>query len=429
MSETDILYKRYLESTGVSTDTRTVAPGNIFFALKGPAHNANRFAVGALKKGAMLAVVDEEPYATGDDTMLVPDALAALQNLALHHRRQLSIPVLGITGSNGKTTTKELVRDVLSTKYKVLATRGNLNNHIGVPLTVLSITADIELAVVEMGANHVGEIAVLCSIALPTHGLITNIGKAHIGLFGGIEGIIKGKTELYQHLRASDGVVFVNQDQKVLLEKSEGMAQRHLYPHQDAYYHCSLEDTHPALKIRTEEGTLINTGLVGAYNFGNVSSALCIGKYFGIDPNAAAQAVASYIPENNRSQILNQNGVLVVLDAYNANPTSMAAAIESLWNMNDQKKAVILGDMYELGDTTEAEHRAIGKLLAEKRADRILLCGEFMEYAHQECPGSHYFANKSDLAAYLQSTSLRGYTVLVKGSRGMALEDLRPHIH
>ena len=422
MMDIQKLYQKYRGSGSVSTDTRKIAPGSIFFALKGDRFNANEFAADALAKGASLAVVDEPTYAVNENYFLVEDALEALQKLARHHRGQLTIPVIGLTGSNGKTTSKELLNAVLSKKFKTYATKGNLNNHIGVPLTILSIDNSIELAIVEMGANHVGEIALLCSIANPTHGFITNIGKAHIGTFGGFENIIRAKSELYQHLITTNGQVFINSKNEILNNMAKRFTKPLFYPNKGDYYHSKLLASDPFLRIQAENGDAITTQLVGGYNFENAAAALCIGKFFGVEEKLANQAVAEYAPGNMRSQIVKKNTNTIILDAYNANPSSMAAAIENLAAMKASKKVVLLGDMFELEEEAEAEHRAIGKLLKQKSFDRVYLCEKLMQYAKQEFPAALLFEKKEDLIAGLKKNPIRNATILVKASRGIGLE-------
>ncbi len=424
MMDIQKLYTQYRLSGKVSTDTRQIAPGSIFFALKGDKFNANAFAAEALAKGASLAVVDEAQYATDDRFFLVEDVLTALQKLARHHRDQLTIPVIGLTGSNGKTTSKELLNAVLSKKYKTFATKGNLNNHIGVPLTLLAIDDTVELAIVEMGANHLGEIALLCNIANPTHGFITNIGKAHIGTFGGYENIIRAKSELYQHLITTNGQVFINSQNNILLNMAKRFVNPLFYPAQGDYYHAELLGADPFLKLKTEQGEEVTTQLVGAYNFENAAAALCIGKFFGVDAGKAAQALAEYQPGNMRSQIVKKGSNTIILDAYNANPSSMAAALENLSAMDARHKVAIIGDMFELEEEAEAEHRAIGMLLAKKKFDRVYLCGKLMRAAQQEYPSALLFEQKDDLIAALKQNPIHDSTILVKASRGIGLETI-----
>jgi len=417
------LYQKYLETGKVSTDTRQITPGSVFFALKGPSFNGNQFAVEALAKGASLAIVDEAVYATDPRCVRVPDALTALQELARHHRQHLKIPVIGLTGSNGKTTSKELVAAVLSTKFRTFATRGNLNNHIGVPVTVLSLTASHEMAVVEMGANHLGEIEHLCSICQPTHGFITNIGKAHIGTFGGFDNIVRGKSELYHYLLQAGGKVFINSQNPILANMAKRFKDPVLYPASGNYYYSEPLGGEHFLTVRAENGERIQTQLVGAYNFENVAVALTIGKFFGVDARQANAAIAAYVPGNMRSQIVRKGTNTIILDAYNANPTSMEAAIENLARMKELRKVAILGDMYELADEAEQEHALLGTLLKEKKVE-AWLCGPLMAAAQKTFPQGRFFATKADLIRELVSHPIRNAVILVKASRGMALEEV-----
>jgi UDP-N-acetylmuramoyl-tripeptide--D-alanyl-D-alanine ligase len=416
------LYQLYLKSGKVSTDTRQITPGSIFFALKGPIYNANAFAEEALQKGASYAVVDEKEFVKNERTILVEDGLTALQDLARHHRDQLKIPVIGLTGSNGKTTSKELLNATLSKKFKTLATRGNLNNHIGVPLTILSIDSSVEIAIIEMGANHVGEIAMLSSIANPTHGFITNIGKAHIGTFGGFENIIRGKSELYQHLINANGTVFINSQNPILFNMAKRFENPLFYPAKGDFYNCELVSADPFIKIKTEEGQEINTQIIGSYNFENIAAALCIAKFFGVDATQANAAIAEYVPGNMRSQIITKGTNIIILDAYNANPSSMQAAIESLAAMQAKNKVAIIGDMYELEEDAEKEHRNLGKMLKEKKLDAVYLCGKLIQVAKEEFSDANYFESKDLLLAELKRNPINDSTVLVKASRGMGLE-------
>lgn len=416
------LYQKYLETGKVSTDTRQITPGSVFFALKGPSFNANAFAQEALAKGASYCVVDESAFANDPRCVLVPDALIALQDLARYHRRQLTIPVIGLTGSNGKTTSKELVSAVLAKKFKTYATRGNLNNHIGVPLTILSIDRSYEMAVVEMGANHVGEIALLSGISRPSHGFITNIGKAHIGTFGGFENIIRGKTELYQHLIDNQGTVFINSTNPILSTMTKRFKDPILYPAPGNFLHCSLTRTEPLLEVLSEQGRTIRTQLVGAYNFENIAVALCIGKYFGVGPEDAARAIEEYTPGNMRSQVIQKGTNTIILDAYNANPTSMEAAIDSLARMKANRKIAILGDMFELEDEAAAEHQHIGNVLKEKNINEAYLCGELMQHARAVFPQGKFYRTRDELMTALRTNPISGATILIKGSRGMAME-------
>jgi UDP-N-acetylmuramoyl-tripeptide--D-alanyl-D-alanine ligase len=416
------LYKRFVSSNGISTDTRKIEPGNIFFALKGPNFNANKFAQKALSSGASMAVVDEEKYATSTNTIQVNNVLHTLQELANYHRQQLKIPVLGITGSNGKTTTKELIKTVLTKKFKCQATQGNLNNHIGVPLTILSLDKDVEIAIVEMGANKLGDIRELCQIAEPTHGIITNIGKAHTEGFGDFEGVLRGKSELYHWLIQHEGLVFINSEDPVLMNMSKRFENPILYPGADDYSHSSLVEANPWVTLENEGKDIIRTHLIGRYNFSNIAAALCIGKYFGVDPGKASAAVSQYVPSNNRSQVLSIGTNTIILDAYNANPDSMSAAIENLSNMDGDNKVLILGDMFELGSLTEEEHRKIGELTASMSFDEVIFCGERMQYAFEANKSARYFKTRTELENYIESCIFEDSVLLIKGSRGMALE-------
>lgn len=424
----DTLYSKYLESRKVSTDTRQIEPGSIFFALKGPTFNANAFAEEALNKGASYAVVDDASFAKNERYIVVEDCLATLQALASHHRAQLTIPIIGLTGSNGKTTSKELLSAVLLKKFKTFATKGNLNNHIGVPLSILSIDSNIEIAVIEMGANHVGEIASLCSIANPTHGFITNIGKAHIGTFGGFDNIVRAKSELYHHLITYKGIVFINSSNPILSTMAKRFAKPLFYPQQSDYYHCEFMESDTFVKIKAENGELVQSQLVGAYNFENIASALCIGKFFMVPAEDANQAIREYVPGNMRSQILKKEGNTIIVDAYNANPSSMHAAIENLAAMKASTKIAIVGDMFELEEEASAEHAAIGKLLAEKKFDAVYLCGALMTDAHKEIPTAKHFVKKEDLIAELKHKPIHNATILVKASRGIGLESVLDYL-
>lgn len=420
----DTLYEKFLESSGICTDSRKVTVNSIFFALKGDKYDANRFAAEALERGAGKAVIDDPAYRDIPGTVLVDDCLACLQALARHHRQQLNIPVIGLSGSNGKTTTKELIRNVLASKYAVFSTSGNLNNHIGVPLSILSIEPGTEIAVIEMGANRIGDIALLCSIARPSHGFLTNIGKAHIGYFGGIDGVIRGKSELYDFLIKTDGTVFINRHQHILMNMAHRFRAPLFYPEPGDFYHCRFLDANPYVRLATEAGAVLETRLIGKYNFDNIATALCVGKHFGVDPDCANAAVSAYRPDMNRSQVERKGRHLLILDAYNANPTSMELAIESLQEMGPGPKVAVLGDMYELGDASPEEHRHIGELLSSSSIETILLCGEHMEYASSACARALYFPTKAQLSHYLSMNRLEPSTILIKASRGMALEDI-----
>jgi UDP-N-acetylmuramoyl-tripeptide--D-alanyl-D-alanine ligase len=416
------LYQKYSESRKVSTDTRQITPGSVFFALKGDKFDANEFAAQALQKGASYAVIDDERFNTDPRCILVSDVLETLQKLARFHRSQLNIPVVALTGSNGKTTSKELLNAVLSKKFKTHATKGNLNNHIGVPLTLLAIDPTVELAVVEMGANHLGEIALLCAIANPTHGFITNIGKAHIGTFGGFENIIRAKSELYQHLVQVNGQVFINSKSEMLANMANRFKAPLFYPQPGDYYHAELIGADPMVTLEAENGEVVKTHLIGGYNFENIAAALCIGKYFGVDAKLANEAIADYVPSNMRSQIVEKGTNKIILDAYNANPSSMQAAIENMAAMQAKHKVLILGDMFELEDEAQKEHQQIGKLIQEKKFDQVYLCGTLFKAALHEIPTAKYFTKKEELIEELKQFPVSQSTILVKASRGIGLE-------
>lgn len=417
------VYSKYLECTSVCTDTRKIENDSIFFALKGPNFNANSMAAQALEAGAKYAVIDEAAYKTDDRYIVTQDVLTTLQELAKYHRKQLNIPIIAITGSNGKTTTKELTNAVLGTSYFTYATQGNLNNHIGVPLTLLAMKKGVEIGIVEMGANHQQEIAFYCSIAAPTHGIITNIGKAHLEGFGGVEGVKKGKGELYDYLGAHGGRAFVNSGSQVLTEMAAGLSEAVFYPQHKDYYHCSLlEEGGPLLTFKAEDGEICETRLIGKYNFENIAAALCIGKFFKVRPALANMAVAAYDPTNNRSQVFKKKSNTLVLDAYNANPSSMKAAIENFKAMPAENKILVLGDMFELGGESQYEHEALGKLLNELKPGKTLLCGMEMSAAARNHPEALYFQNREGLEQWIKAHPFQGATVLIKGSRGMGLE-------
>jgi len=425
------LYAQYLAAQGqVSTDSRQPQPGTLFFALNGPSFRGATFAPQALEKGASHAVVDDAALAATDPARYTyaADPLQALQELAREHRRRMNIPVLAVTGSNGKTTTKELLTAVLARKYRVLATIGNLNNHIGVPLTLLRLRpTEHEFAIIEMGANHQGEIAAYCQWAEPTHGLITNIGKAHLEGFGGQEGIAKGKGELFRYLEAHNGSAFVNTLDPRLPGIAAGVPHTLSYPGPADSYPATLLAADPALALRLSDGTEVAAQLTGDYNFPNLAAAAAVGQHFGVPTGDIAAALAQYNPQNNRSQLMRTaKGNELVLDAYNANPSSMAAALRSFATRplaGAQGKLVVLGDMFELGDESVAEHRALGQLLASLPLPAALLIGPQMAEAASQGTFQH-FPTKEEAATWLRQHPIANQQVLVKGSRGMALETL-----
>jgi UDP-N-acetylmuramoyl-tripeptide--D-alanyl-D-alanine ligase len=418
------LYSIFAKCKVITTDSRKIPAGSVFFSLRGDSFDGNLFAGEALKLGAGFAVIDNEDQYKGGKYILVKDCLKTLQELAAYHRKQLSIPFIAITGSNGKTTTKELIKSILSKKYKTLATTGNLNNHIGVPLTLLSIQPEIEIAVIEMGANHIGEIKLLCEIARPGFGLITNIGKAHIGEFGSFENIVKTKAELYDFIRINGGKIFINSGNELLMERSGGIDKISYGPSQNDFCKCQYENSDPFLKVRFEN-EIITSRLVGKYNFENAAAAICIGKYFGVDPKKIKEALEEYEPSNNRSQIIKTRSNTIILDAYNANPSSMRAALENFKEMEGGCKWLILGDMLELGTYELEEHKNILRLISGMKIINVILVGEQFSKASSELNMEHMLFKTSDeLAVYLKSKSPIGKNnlILVKGSRGMKLE-------
>jgi UDP-N-acetylmuramoyl-tripeptide--D-alanyl-D-alanine ligase len=423
-----ILYNLFLKSTGVSTDTRKIDPGNIFFALKGPNFNANEFAPKALEMGASVVVIDDPAYFIEDDEryFLAEDALRMLQQLANHHRHQQNIPIIGLTGSNGKTTSKELLNAVLKQKFKTVATVGNLNNHIGVPLTLLSVGKDAEIAIVEMGANKQGDIQELCEIAEPTHGFITNIGKAHLEGMGGPEGVLKTKTELYQHLRANNGTVFINSQDPILSNMIKRFENPVLYPAKGDFCEVRFRGADPFVKFSVEGSDQVHlTALIGAYNFGNIAAAITIGKFFGVPMDKAVEGIVSYRPSNMRSQLIEKRTNLIILDAYNANPSSMEVAIRTFGEMTGKKhKMIILGDMFELGEHAEAEHRRLGEIVSEYPIDKVCFTGSLIVSALEKAPKALYFPDPFSFRNWLEDSKLEDYLILIKGSRGMKLEGL-----
>lgn len=421
----NFLYNEYKASSGISTDTRTIKTNHIFFALRGPNFNANTLAEEALNKGARLAVIDDEAFSSIKNTFLVEDCLKALQELAIFYRNKLDIPFFGLTGSNGKTTTKELIKAVLEKKFKVLATRGNLNNHIGVPLTVLSITKEHNIAIIEMGANHVGEIAALCKISKPTHGLITNIGKAHIGEFGGFDNIIRGKSELFDYILRNNGVAFINAQDKVLKNMSKRFKDPVIYPSGEGGCNIQFISADPFIKGKTSNGKEFETQLIGEYNFPNVAAAICVGNYFEVEPDLAIDAIERFTSSNNRSQMTELGSNTVILDAYNANPSSMEAAVKNFGQMNsEKKKIIILGDMLELGEDTPTEHRNLGVLVKNQHFNEVYFVGVLMNDAADAYPEATYFQNKDELVAYFQQHPPKDSFIMLKGSRSMGLESL-----
>ena len=420
---TQTLLEKFLSSTGVSTDTRNIQPSNLFFALKGPNFNANEMAAEALEKGAQYAVIDDADYLAGERTLLVEDGLLALQALATAYRQTLTIPIVGLTGSNGKTTTKELIFSVLSQKYHCFATTGNLNNHIGVPLSVLSIKKEHEIAVIEMGANKQGDIRELVHIAQPTHGLITNIGKAHLEGFGGLEGVRKGKGELFDYLNASGGVTFLPQQAGAITEMFQERGMNNAVYVNEALP-TSLVEAKPMVRFSLASGEVIDSHLPGIYNFENIQLAIAVGKFFQLSVEQCTTGISTYIPNNHRSQFIKIGSNQVLMDAYNANPSSMSAAISHFAATDGEPKLLILGDMFELGDSTAEEHASLGELIAGLSFEKVLLVGEHMQHALLHLPSAYYFPDKFGLHTWLQDHPIHNSFLLVKGSRGIQLESV-----
>jgi UDP-N-acetylmuramoyl-tripeptide--D-alanyl-D-alanine ligase len=417
------LYELFLKSTGVSTDTRNILKGSIFFALKGDNFNGNKFATEAIKQGALYAIIDEYLDPLLDNFIRVDSVLKTLQELAAYHRKQFNITVIGITGSNGKTTTKELIATVLATTKKVHFTKGNFNNHLGVPLTLLEMPTDTEIAVIEMGANHIGEIAELCEIARPNYGIITNIGKAHLEGFGNFEGVLRAKSELYHYILTSGDNVFINSEDEVLNNMSKRFDNPIKYPGQDDFFTCTYIDSNPYVRFR-KDGNSYTTNLLGKYNFYNIAGALTIASYFDVPLEKSIKAVCKYSPANNRSQVLKTEQNTLILDAYNANPESMKAAIENFAEMKVDSKSVILGDMLELGENSTKEHEYLGRLVGAQKFNAIYFCGKESKSAASKCLGSLHFSTKDALAEHLTLNPLKDSTVLIKASRGLGLETL-----
>lgn len=431
MTAIESLYQHYLKHPVICTDTRNITPGCLFFALRGDNFDANTFAEKALTNGAAYAIIDNLAYKTSKQCILVPDVLSTLQDLAKHHRAQLNIPVIGLTGSNGKTTTKELIKAVLSEKYKTFATKGNLNNHIGVPLSILSLTSDTEIAVIEMGANHQKEIEFLCTIAQPTHGLITNVGMAHLDGFGGFEGVKKGKAELYAYLKNNHGIAFINRNNPYLLEMSAAADLDKV-----VYYGTEATDTISGKLVKTDPLIEISwsdkaasyetsVNLTGSYNFENILAAICIGAFFDVTPEQINKGLSGYFPNNNRSQIAKTENNTVICDFYNANPSSMTAALNNISLLSASQKAVIIGDMFELGDESAEQHDLIAKQAEQLNVKTLVFIGKYF-YALKDKYKGNFFSTPSEAHEFLKTNPIKDNLVLLKGSRGMALEQLLP---
>jgi UDP-N-acetylmuramoyl-tripeptide--D-alanyl-D-alanine ligase len=419
------LHQLFLKYPQVSTDTRNIQPNCIFFAFKGQNFNGNKFASEAIRNGATYSIVDEAKYVKGENILLVDDVLETLQKLARFHRDFCKAKIIGLTGSNGKTTTKELIFAVLSKKYNTVATKGNLNNHIGVPLTLLTIKKDTEFTIIEMGANHVKEIEFLCNIAQPDYGYITNFGKAHLEGFGSVEGVIRGKSELYDYLITNKKFIFLNADDIIQEKKLRSYHRKFGFSASDHnYFRINYLGARPYVKLETEE-TKINTQLIGGYNFNNCCAAVIMGKYFNVPLEDIKYAIEAYLPQNNRSQIIDKKEYRIILDAYNANPNSMEAALNNFKNFPGSEKVVFLGDMFELGEKANEEHQKIVDLVSGMNFDRVFLVGQNFYKTKSDFAK---FATFDDLSSFLKSNKLKKGNLLIKGSRGMALERILDYL-
>jgi UDP-N-acetylmuramoyl-tripeptide--D-alanyl-D-alanine ligase len=421
------LYKIYLQYPSVQTDTRKLKKGDLYFALKGPNFNGNSFARQAIDSGAAYAIIDQDNFAIAGKTILVDNVLNTLQALAKHHRSQFNIPFIAITGSNGKTTTKELIHSVLSTTYQTSTTEGNLNNHIGVPLSILKINNDVQFAIIEMGANHLGEIASYCKLAMPTHGLITNSGKAHLEGFGNEENVKKAKGELFDYLKENNGTAFVMSDYMYLTEMSKGIQTLFTYGTKEADVVGNILSADPLLEVEFVKGfhKEIKTNLVGSYNLPNVLAAVALGKYFKVPDGKIKTAIENYIPANNRSQLVTKGNNKIILDAYNANPSSMKLAIENFGKVKEANKILVLGAMAELGNTSLEEHNLLIIEIAKHNWKKVILVGG--DFLHIEHP---YMSKKTaeDAGQLLQETKIENAFFLIKGSRSTAMEKILDYL-
>lgn len=422
------IHDLFLQYPVISTDTRKIEPNSIFVAIKGERFDANTFAAEALQKGAAYVIIDNQDFYIDERTILVDNSLEMLQKLATFHRQYLKLPIIALTGSNGKTTTKELIHAVLSQRFKTKATVGNLNNHIGVPLTLLSFTPETEIGIVEMGANHQKEIAFLCEIAQPDYGFITNFGKAHLEGFGGVEGVIKGKSEMYDYLLKAQKMAFVNADDTLQETKTAHFSRytfSRLNPEADVF--ISAVSANPFVKIEAYD-TTIQSHLIGLYNANNISAAITIGHYFGVSIEKIKNAIEGYVPDNNRSQLLQKGSNEIILDAYNANPSSMKVALENFLQLQKTNKVAILGDMYELGEESLQEHQNIVDWVQQQADfDCYFIGKDFFANATQQ-NRLHFYPSFDDFTQFLASKTFDHSVLLIKGSRGMALERVLEHL-
>ena len=416
------IHDLFIQSNKISIDTRKIDPDSIFVAIKGERFDANTFAKEALEKGASYVIIDNPAYFLDERTILVEDSLETLQELAKFHRQYLKLPIVALTGSNGKTTTKELINAVLSKKYKTKATIGNLNNHIGVPLTLLSFTKETQIGIVEMGANHQKEIEFLCEIAQPDYGYITNFGKAHLEGFGGVEGVVKGKSEMYAYLKENNQSVFVNLDDEIQNLKTADF-KRITFSQKDRNVNVFIENVtaNPFVTIKALDAEIVSH-LIGLYNANNINAAVTIGNHFEVPTEDIKRAIESYIPENNRSQLLNKGSNEIILDAYNANPSSMMVALENFIQLDKPNKTIIIGDMYELGNESMSEHKGIVDFLDKNGNFESHFVGK--DFYANAVPNDNFrfYETFDDFAKYLSDKKIENKTLLIKGSRGMALE-------
>ena len=422
------IHEVFLKCTSLSIDTRKILPGALFVAIKGEHYDANTFAAEALAKGALFVIIDNIAYHIDQRTIVVDDSLSALQALAKYHRTYLGIPIIALTGSNGKTTTKELIHCVLSTTFNFKATIGNLKNHIGVPLTLLSFTNETEIGIVEMGANHQKEIEILCEMAMPDYGYITNFGKAHLEGFGGVEGVIKGKSELYRHLLQKDKIAVVNLDDEIQVDKSRNINRFSFSVEQDnADITISQVSADPFVTL-TFCNVCVRSQLIGQYNATNIMAAIAFGKFFKVKNEKIRYAIEGYMPENNRSQLLRKVTNTIILDAYNANPSSMAAAIENLRYLPNSYRIAVLGDMFELGSESIAEHANIIALAINDPKTRFMFVGKDFYFNKIDAQNLSFYESFDNLVESFQQLKPTDSLILIKGSRGMALERILDHL-
>ncbi len=423
----ETVYSYFLKSAGICTDTRNIEKGCLFVALRGDNFNGNTFTQQALDKGAFKVIIDDiSQHKNTGETILCKNSLVLLQKLATYHRQKLNIPIIALTGSNGKTTTKEIINAVLSKKFKTTATQGNLNNHIGVPLTLLSMTKDTQICVVEMGANHKKEIKALCKIAEPNFGYITNFGKAHIEGFGSIQGVIEGKSELYKYITKEKGTLFFNADDSIQSKLlGNHTAKIGFSQEKKNFYTLKQIDTNPYVALQAAKKT-IKSNLIGGYNFTNICAGVVIGDFFDIPLNDIKQAIEEYLPTNNRSQLITKGNTQIILDAYNANPTSMMAALQHFNTIRGDSKMVFLGDMFELGETAQKEHQKIVDYLTNSNIDEIYLIGSYFSKTKSRVKNIYQFTSFEALKKAFNNIIAEDTTILIKASRSMALERILP---